>query len=313
MKKKRFLIPMVLCLLAALALGTMAVYATGNLQSNGTYSKMDLGEVTLDHHFTKVKTGVYKITTEGKHINARPVVKNENGTVLKAEKDYTVEYNFNRRVNPGKYTITVTGTGEYRGTETLTLIITPAGPESVKARLSRASGGYDDAYVYWSESNRATGYNVYGRRPSKTKEWSYLGRTTDTHFLEKNLYDGWLYEFKVVPYITRDDIRYSSSEYGTGKVTTLKKVGEVKAERYSSSKVRVRWKNISGESGYQISRSTGKTKTYALSPFATTGGSSRLVSATKNKGYYYKVRAYKSVGDKKVYGPWSDPVKYTLR
>ena len=33
---------------------------------------------------------------------------------------------------------------------------------------------------------------------------------------------------------------------------------------------------------------------------------SKVIAATKGKTYYYKVRAYKVVDGKKVYGPWSD-------
>ena len=97
------------------------------------------------------------------------------------------------------------------------------------------------------------------------------------------------------------------------KVTTLKKVSTPSAERYSSSQVRVKWKNIGGESGYQISRSKSRNGTNIVSTYKTTKGTSKVVKATRNKGYYYKVRAYRMVGDKKVYAPWSNVKYYKLR
>lgn len=46
--------------------------------------------------------------------------------------------------------------------------------------------------------------------------------------------------------------------------------------------------------------------------YKTTTGTSKLVRAIKGKGYYYKVRAYKEVNGRKIYGPWSN-VKYYKR
>ena len=74
----------------------------------------------------------------------------------------------------------------------------------------------------------------------------------------------------------------------------------------SGTKVKVSWKNINGESGYQISKSTSKTGTSILNLTIKADTTSKTVSATKGKTYYYKVRAYKVVDGKKIYAPWSD-------
>lgn len=90
---------------------------------------------------------------------------------------------------------------------------------------------------------------------------------------------------------------------------TWKKVAGVKAVK-SGSKVKVSWTNVSGESGYQISQSTSKSKTKVVSTYKTTSGKAKTISAKKGKTYYYKVRTYKTVSGKKIYGPWSTVVKY---
>jgi hypothetical protein len=85
-------------------------------------------------------------------------------------------------------------------------------------------------------------------------------------------------------------------------VTTLKKVSVPKVIK-SGKKVNVTWTDISGETGYQISQATGKSKTSIV---LTGTGTSKTVNAKKGKTLYYKVRAYKKVGNKMIYGPWSD-------
>ena len=206
------------------------------------------------------------------------------------------------------------------GKEAITSIVTGRNlkaPESVKARLSTASGGYDDIYVYWSEVSKADGYNVYYRRPVKSSKWTYAGRTTKTSYLKKDLYDGYKYEFKIVPYDYADGCRYKSTKYKTAYTYTLKKISTPSVTRYNSSRVKVKWKNIAGESGYQISRSASKNGTNVVYTYRTSKGTYKTVSASRNKTYYYKVRAYRNVtkGGKtyKVYGPWSSVKSYKLK
>ena len=187
-------------------------------------------------------------------------------------------------------------------------------PSKVTAKLSTLSGGYDDVSLSWTKSEGANGYYVYSRRPSKSSKWSLVATTSKTSYLKKNLYDGYKYQFKVVPYIVDDGDKYKSNNYRiSNSITTLKKVSLTSVKKYNNSKARVYWKNIEGESGYQISKSTSKTKTYIVSTYKTTSGKSKVVTAKRYKGYYYKVRAYKEVNGKKVYAPWSTARYYKVR
>ena len=159
----------------------------------------------------------------------------------------------------------------------------------------------------WKKSTGAKGYSVYYK--TATGSYKLLTRTTKTSVKKANLSDGIKYTFKVVPYYKSGYTRYDALTSKTASVYTLKKLAAPTVEKYNNSKVRVKWSDIDGQSGYQISKSTSKTKTNIVSTYATTSGQSKVLKATKNKKYYYKVRAYKTVSGKKIYGPWSTPVE----
>jgi len=162
--------------------------------------------------------------------------------------------------------------------------------------------------VSWSKVSGVSGYSVYYKKSTDSK-WTYIKRTTLRSLKKSSLSDGAKYYFKVVPYKTISGNRCDSSGKTSSSIYTLKKLTGVKAAK-SGTKVKVSWTNISGESGYQISQSTKKSGTKIVSTYKTTTGKSKTIKATKNKTYYYKVRAYKTVSGKKIYGPWSSAVKY---
>jgi len=46
---------------------------------------------------------------------------------------------------------------------------------------------------------------------------------------------------------------------------------------------------------------------------ASTSKNELTLKVSKRINYYYRVRAYKTVNGKTVYGPWSDAVSYKLK
>lgn len=189
-------------------------------------------------------------------------------------------------------------------------------PKKISAKLSTARGGYDDAVISWSKSKNAKGYYVYYKKNSKKAKWTYVGRTSKTYLTKKNLADGTNYVFLVRPYKQKGKTIYKSKKYKTVKITTLKKMSTPIVKKYASGKVKVYWKDIASQDGYQISKSTSKNKTNVVYTYKTRSGKSKVIKATNNKRYYYKVRAYKYVKvkgkAKKVYAPWSNVRSYKV-
>lgn len=201
-----------------------------------------------------------------------------------------------------------------------------AAPTTVKTNLTNVKGntaGYDDVKTTWSKSAKADGYRVsYKKGTGSYGTSKYYAKTATRVRTITNLADGYKYTFKVTPYVKVNEkllenggTKCYSNKYKTAYTYTLKKVLQPTAVR-SGTKVKVTWKNISGETGYQISKSSKKTGTNIVYTYKTTSGKSKLISATKGKTYYYKVRAYKTIGktssgkEIRVYAPWSSPKAY---
>lgn len=182
-------------------------------------------------------------------------------------------------------------------------------PATMKVNLS---GDYNDVKISWSKVSGADGYYVSMKKTGDTS-FTRIAATTKLSFVKKNLADGVKYTFNVVPYYKKGDTKVKAFYSKTASITTLKKLSVPKVTKVSAKKVKVSWTNIEGETGYQISRSTKKAKTNIVNTFKTTTGKTKTLTVKKGTKYYYKVRAYKTVDGKKIYGPWSNVKAYTLK
>lgn len=84
------------------------------------------------------------------------------------------------------------------------------------------------------------------------------------------------------------------------KVTSLKP-----STSYSTANIKMSWTKVKGAAGYEVYRGDTRNGSYKLLKTVTTNActNSGLKAGSK---YYYKVRAYKTVNGKKVYGAYSD-------
>jgi len=256
-----------------------------------------------------VKLSYTKKAYTGKKLDApKLTIKDSKGKVLVKDTDYTVKGLVKKKA-VGRYKVTVTFKGNYEGSKTLYFTIVPKKVASAKASLSRAAGatkGYDDIKFSWKKSVGAKGYLVYYKAAGASK-YTFLKSTTKLSVTKKNLKAGKKYTFKVVPYYKTSSSKtkyYLSGQSKTASTYTLKKVTDVKVTK-NGAKVKVKWKNINGATGYQISKSEKKNKVGKITTYKKAKGTYKNISATKGKTYYYKVRAYKVVDGKKIFGPWS--------
>ncbi len=235
---------------------------------------------------------------------------NSNGIVTAHEKGTAV---ITAMTEDGNFTAncTVTVLEEEPAAEPETPILqTPQAPGRVKA----SSAGYKSVRISWNRVSKADGYQIY-RASSKTGSYKRIKNTTTASFKNTGLTTGQKYYYKVRAYTkSGNNTLYSGFSNTASAKPALAAPQRVKAKA-GKKRAAIRWKKVSGASGYKVYRSAKKNGKYKA---VKTIKKQRTVAFTnkklkKGKTYYYKVRAYRTVKGKKVYSPYSKAVKAKIR
>lgn len=285
--------------------GTATVTITGQGEYAGTVEKaFTIKKVTADK--VTIKLEYQKTNYDGQQKTPAVTLTDSNGRVLINDTDYTVEYP--GTLGTGRYTVTATLMGNYTGEKTAQFTIVPYGTSTVLVNLN----GPTSVQVVWDLVPQASGYYVYFKKASastwskavdcgKTRKWTKTGLAAGTQ-----------YNFKVVPYWKASDgTKYTSNTPVQKNIYTLKAAGPVTVKKSAAGKVKVTWKNINGESGYQVQKMIKKSNVYIASASMKKGVNvtSAVFAHAKGKQFYYRVRAYKTEkingATKTVYGPWT--------
>ena len=93
------------------------------------------------------------------------------------------------------------------------------------------------------------------------------------------------------------------------------RVVKLKVKKSSKRSVKISWKKQKNVAGYEVYRSTKKNKSFKKITTLKKAGKVTYVNKKLKKGktYYYKVRAYKVVSGKKVYGKFSTIKKIKIK
>lgn len=183
--------------------------------------------------------------------------------------------------------------------------------------LTIDSSGYNKVKLTWSGVDGATGYRIY-RSTSKTSGFTKIKSITTNSkvtYTNSGISCGTQYYYKVRAYRLIDG-NYYFGEYSSvvGGKPVPAKPGSVSVAKYSRTKVKLSWNKVAGASGYRIYRSKSKTSGFSKIKTITSGSKLTYVrSTTRNVKYYYKIRAYKTVNGKKVWGTYSAVKAKTLK
>ena len=176
-------------------------------------------------------------------------------------------------------------------------------------QIAASSKGYMSIKISWNIKADAKGYEVFNITDNKK---IYVSGGTKTYYVQDGLKTGKKYTYKVRAYNLKENGSKVFGDYSSSKAAVPVPAKPSSIKLYKKSKaVKVKWSRVKGASGYQVYMATKKNGKYKnvkniKSAKTTVYTKTKL---KKGKKYYFKVRAYKTVGKNKIKGKWS-AVKY---
>ena len=243
----------------------------------------------------------------GKEITPTVTVTNTEGTALTLDKSYTLKYSSGRK-EMGEYAVRITLSGsKYEGTTKLYFNIIPG-----KASIS-TDEDTDKITLTWEKVKGAKGYRVYSYNVEK-KTYKALKTLSGTSYTITKLESGTDYAYTVRAYgkVDGETIWGSHSVVKTATVPATVKISS--ATSGSAGKVTVKWSSTTA-TGYEIYMATGKDGQYKKIKDITKSTTTSYTKSSLKSGtsYNFIVRAYKTVGDTKLYSDFSKVKSVTVK
>lgn len=258
-----------------------------------------VSKTTTIYYPKTIKLSATSYTYNGKTKTPTVTIKDSKGNTLKKDTDYTVSYASGRK-NTGKYSVTVTFKGNYSGKKVLYFNILPSKTSKITPTCNTTS-----IKASWKKVTGASGYMV--ELLSSKGKVVKSATTTKTAYTFKSLSKVTTYKVRVTAYKTIDSKKVYSTSYTT--ITTSTAPAKVTLSKVSagSKSATPTWEKVSGASGYEVMYSTSSNFSSSKTATVSKGSSTKttIKKLTKGQKYYFKVRAYKTVDGKKVYGAWS--------
>lgn len=183
--------------------------------------------------------------------------------------------------------------------------VVSAKPLPLTPTLTGSSGGFDRVNLSWTAIAGASGYELY-RLDGDT--YTLIADQTGLSFIDDELITGTTRSYKVVAYAILSDVKIRSLDSTIINVTPIPSIAtNLKASFIDYNLLSLDWDDVLGATGYEVSYAT--TSTGAASVIADVSVSDYTRSGlTFNTTGYYRVRAYTTVSDVKVYGNWTTAV-----
>lgn len=217
----------------------------------------------------------------------------DGGKVLTKGVDYTVTYKNN--TDPGMASIVIQGTNSnYTGTKVISFKISAVAVKGLKA----SSVKYNSLKLKWTKQGYADGYQICNSN-SKVVKTVKANSATIT-----GLSAGKTYKYKVRSYVNNIDGTKSYGAFSSVLSTTTKlKTPTVKVVSKAKGQARISWSKVTGASGYEIYyKKSSKEKYKKLKTVNNPNIRVCTVRGMKSGDRaYFRIRAFRKNGSKKVY------------
>lgn len=270
----------------------VVITGRGNYMGSYSYPYRIIKKNIANCSFSQISSVVY----DGKVKTPSVTIKNGAKTLIKGT-DYKLEYETN--ADAGVRKVIVTGLGNYTGSSIRYFNITVAAPKSLKMSANSATA----IKLSWSSGGKATGYEVYRLTG---KSYKKVGTTKSTTYTDKKLGNSKSYQYKVRAYFKGKNGTVYSSFTSVLKANTTPATPKISVSATKSKQLKIKWSKLNSADGYEVYQSTSKNGKYTKIKTASKSTTSYTKKKlTSKKKYYYKVRAYKTINGKKVYGSYS--------
>ncbi len=216
-----------------------------------------------------------------------------NYTLLRENIDYTLSYLNN--VNAGTAEIKITGIGSFTGTRTEYFTIKPssiAQKGKLKVTFEKSS------LLYYDKTVEPIMYVAYDK--GGEIGFQYLIQDIDYTVTYVNVNTMGKAKAKIV------GIGNYSGVYEKYFIVSPQAVSNVKISNVTNSSLVLNWDKLNKVSGYQIVQYDASKKAYKHLTYVSSKTTSYKISNLSSaKSYKYKIRAYKTVNDKKYFGDYS--------
>lgn len=178
-------------------------------------------------------------------------------------------------------------------------------------KISSVSNVSTGIKVKWNSDKSKTGYYIY-RKSTSSAKWSKIATVktkTQNSWIDTNAKNGKKYYYKVQSYKGKKN--YTNS---TQKIIYRLSTPSISSLSYSYDSIRLKGSANSSATGFQIKYSKNEDFNNAkVKTVATTQLNRIITNLTCSKKYYFKIRAYKKVGEKYYYSGYSKAKSYTTK
>ncbi len=191
---------------------------------------------------------------------------------------------------------------------TLSANTDPSGMSGFKVKSKTSTS----VTLQWNKNTSATGYELQKWDGKKWTTLANIAQNSATTYTVRNLKAGTAgYRFRIRAYKTYGSTKQYGSWSNEVKVNTNPYgVGGFKVKSLSSTNVTLRWNKGTTASGYQLQQyKNGKWVTIYTGTKATNTSFTVKKLKAGTAGYRFRIRAYKTYGNTKQYGSWSNEVK----